>query len=206
MEFQRLYDKYLNLNLKERDPYNLSINLLPFISNVSTSKFDGTCSLKGITGEFFRDLKRTDTSILHYTRDAEDKVVSELTRQGTNKDTIEKLKDIMKDLMCFDNSFRPIEASFLQYHSLDKKDDGKITKYGAGQRRIATYLTSMLTNKEDYKEITKPSNLLSQTIKIALDSAEQPAKEKSDHYYILPFIKKQFEDDLKWLLKQKYRT
>lgn len=202
MDFQRLYDKYLNLNLKERDPYNVSINLLPFISNVSTSKFDGTCSLKGITGEFFRDLKRTDTSILHYTRAAEDKVVSELTRQGTNEDTIEKLKDIMKDLMCSDNNFRPIEASFLQYHSLDKKDDGKITKYGAGQRRIATYLTSMVTNKEDYKETTKPSNLLSQTIKNALDSAEQPAKEKSDHYYVLPFIKKQFENDLKWFLKQ----
>lgn len=202
MDFQRLYDEYLNLDKKERDPYNISIDLLPFISNVSTSKFDGTCNFKGITGEFFRNLKKTDTSISNYTIDAEKKVVSELIRQGTNESTIEKLKEIMKDLMYSDNSFRPIEASFLQYYSLDKKDNGKITKYGAGQRRIATYLTSMVTDKDYYKNITFSSNLLSQTIKNALDSAEQPAKEKSNHYYVLPFIKKQFEADLKWFLEQ----
>lgn len=58
MNFQRIYEEYLNNSKKERDPYNVTIDLLPFISNVSTSKFDSTCSLKGITGEFFRDLKK----------------------------------------------------------------------------------------------------------------------------------------------------
>lgn len=202
MDFQRLYDEYLNLSKKERDPYNVTIDLLPFISNVSTSKFDGTCSLKGITGEFFRDLKKTDTSIFNYVTDVEEKVASELTKQGSSESTIANLKDIMKDLMFSDNSFRPIEASFLQYYSLDKRDDGKVTKYGAGQRRIAAYLTSMITNKDDYSDTTTPSNILSLTIKKALDSAEQPAKEKDNHYYVLPFIKRQFEDDLKWLLER----
>ena len=82
MDFQRLYDEYLNHAKKERDPYNVSINLLPFISNVSTSKFDGTCSIKGITGEFFRNLKKTDSSISNYTIDAEQKFVSELIKQS----------------------------------------------------------------------------------------------------------------------------
>ncbi len=199
MDFQRLYNEYLK---NDRDPYNVSIDLLPFISNVSTSKFDGTCSLKGITGEFFRNLKGTNTSISNYTIDAEIKVVSELIRQGTNESTVEKLKLIMKDLMCSDNSFRPIEASFLQFHTLDKKDNGKLTRYGVGQRRIATYLTSMVTDKDYYKDAIYPSNLLSQTIKSALDSIEQPSKENYTQYYILPFIKRQFENDFKWLLKQ----
>lgn len=202
MNFQRIYEEYLNNSKKERDPYNVTIDLLPFISNVSTSKFDSTCSLKGITGEFFRDLKKTDTSISDYVKDAEEKVVSELLKQGASKYTVEQLKDIMKDLMCLGNSFRPIEASFLQYHPLDKRDDGKVTKYGAGQRRVAIYLTSMITDKDSYKDTKTPSNILTLTIKQALDSAEQPAKEKNNHYYILPFIKKQFENDLKWFLQQ----
>lgn len=202
MDFQRFYDKYLNHSEKERDPYNVSINLLPFITNVSTSKFDGTCGLKGITGEFFRDLKGTDTSISDYVRDAESKVVSELEGNDVSLSTIERFKDVMKDLMSSDNQFVPIEASFLQYYSLDVKENGKITKYGAGQRRIATYLSSMILDKTTYGGITTPSNLLSQIIKNALDRAEQPAKEKRDSYYILPFVRRQFEEDLKWFLSK----
>lgn len=178
MDFQRFYDKYLNHSEKERDPYNVSINLLPFITNVSTSKFDGTCGLKGITGEFFRNLRGTDTSIGDYVRDAEAKVVNELKSKDVSLSTIERFKDIMKDLMSSDNQFVPIEASFLQYYSLDTKENGKVTKYGAGQRRIATYLSSMVLDKSVYDGITTPSNLLSQVIKNALDSVEQPAKEK----------------------------
>ena len=139
MDFQRFYDKYLNHSEKERDPYNVSINLLPFITNVSTSKFDGTCGLKGITGEFFRDLRGTDTSIGDYVRDAEAKVVNELKSKDVSLSTIERFKDIMKDLMSSDNQFVPIEASFLQYYSLDTKENGKVTKYGAGQRRISEF-------------------------------------------------------------------
>lgn len=202
MDFQRLYDEYLNHAKKEIDPYNVSINLLPFITNTTTSKFDVTCSIKGITGEFIRNLKKTDTSISNYTIDAEQKFVSELVRQGVSETTIEKLKLIMKDLMCSNNNFRPIEASFLQYYSLDKNDNGKITRYGAGERRIATYLISMIRDKDVYKDTMPPSNILCQTIKSALDSAEQPAKEKNENYYILPFIKRQFESDFKWLLNQ----
>lgn len=202
MDFQRIYEEYLNHSKKELDPYNVTIDLLPFISNVSTSKFDSTCSLKGITGEFFRDLKRTDTSISNYVKDAEEKVVLELIKQGASEYTVEQLKCIMKDLMCLGNNFRPIEASFLQYYPLDKRDDGKVTKYGAGQRRIAIYLTSMITDRDNYKDSKTPSNILTLTIKQALDSAEQPAKEKHNHYYILPFIKRQFENDLKWFLQQ----
>ena len=119
MDFQRFYDKYLN---NSEDPYNVSINLLPFITNVSTSKFDATCGLKGITGEFFRDLKGTDTSISDYVRDAESKVVNELSSKDVPLSTIERFKDIMKDLMSSDNQFVPIEASFLQYYSLDVKE------------------------------------------------------------------------------------
>lgn len=202
MDFQRLYNEYLNFANKDQDRYNVSINLLPFITNSSSSKFDNTCSIKGITGDFFRNLKKTDSSISNYTIDAEQKFVFELVRQDVSETTIEKLKKIMKDLMCSDNVFRPIEASFLQYYSLDKNDNGKITKYGAGQRRIATYLTSMVTDKDYYRTIMSPTNLLCQTIKNALDSAEQPAKEKNENYYIFPFIKRQFEADLKWLLNQ----
>ena len=202
MDFQRFYDKYLNLSEKERDPYNVSIDLLPFITNVSTSKFDGTCGLKGITGEFFRDLRGTDTSISDYVRDAEAKVERELNKMEVPIYTIERFKDIMKDLMATDNQFVPIEASFLQYYSLDVKESGKVTKYGAGQRRIATYLSSMILDKGEYNGITTPSNLLSQIIKTALDSAEQPAKEKKDSYYILPFVRRQFEEDLKWFLSK----
>ena len=121
MDFQRFYDKYLNHSEKERDPYNVSIDLLPFITNVSTSKFDGTCGLKGITGEFFRDLRGTDTSISDYVRDAEAKVESELNKMEVPISTIERFKDIMRDLMTTDNQFVPIEASFLQYYSLDVK-------------------------------------------------------------------------------------
>lgn len=199
MDFQRFYDKYLN---NSEDPYNVSINLLPFITNVSTSKFDGTCGLKGVTGEFFRDLKGTDTSISDYVRDAESKVVNALNGRNVPDATIELFTDIMRDFMSSENQFVPIEASFLQYYTLDVKENGKVTKYGHGQRRIATYLSSMLSDKSLYKDIAKPSNLLSQTIKDALNSAEHPAKEKKDSYYTLPYVKRQFEEDLKWFLSK----
>lgn len=53
--FQRFYEKYrYGEDEKISDSFHEGINILPFTANPATSNFDNTCSIKGITGEFFR--------------------------------------------------------------------------------------------------------------------------------------------------------
>lgn len=105
--FQRFYEKYrYGEDEKISDSFHEGINILPFTANPATSNFDNTCSIKGITGEFFRYNSQVPANpVLDYTTYIEEFVVNYLRQKELSKDGIEKFKLIMKDLMCTDGNF-----------------------------------------------------------------------------------------------------
>lgn len=190
---------------KTKDGFCNTIGLVPFTSNPSVSDFDGSVPLSGITGEFFRLVSGTDEQFEEYC-EAEDKVRAFITQQkGMKDDVAARFCEVMKDLMNIDGKFNPIDSSFLRYAPCDtvfRNGKNVPSKYGDGQKKLAQYLYAML---DDYVDISlsKPSNLFSDTIQQALSMSEFPRIQKdSQKYYILPFVKRQFLDDLKWLLDQ----
>ena len=112
--FQRFYEKYrYGEDEKISDSFHEGINILPFTANPATSNFDNTCSIKGITGEFFRYNSQVPANpVLDYTTYIEEFVVNYLRQKELSKDGIEKFKLIMKDLMCTDGNFVPFNSSF----------------------------------------------------------------------------------------------
>lgn len=46
------------------DAFRSSVQVLPFTSNPSTSNYDRSCGLRGITGEFFRKSKDRQTKAI----------------------------------------------------------------------------------------------------------------------------------------------
>lgn len=72
--FQRFYEKYrYGEDEKISDSFHEGINILPFTANPATSNFDNTCSIKGITGEFFRYNSQVPANpVLDYTQTTSD--------------------------------------------------------------------------------------------------------------------------------------
>jgi DNA phosphorothioation-dependent restriction protein DptG len=123
--------------------------------------------------------------------------------RGLKNDDIDSFKAIMSDIMLSDGIFNPIDSSFLKYMPLSD-----IKKYGSGQKKLAEYLASMLS--DDIADTLcsiidqiSSNNIFCNLIEEALNASavEKRGTEKSK-YYILPFVKKQFNDDLAWFLKR----
>ena len=136
MNFDELKNLYKKAG-KFADEFHKSINILPFTSNPSASNFDNSCSLKGITGEFFRLCEKSGCKpIQDYENDLERHVKQHLQNNQLTPEKIAKFTDIMKDLMNAQGTFIPIDTSFLKYIPLQTKaNQSTLSKYGDGQKR-----------------------------------------------------------------------
>lgn len=199
MDLNDLKERY-EQNGKFVDRFRESIDILPFTSNPSTSNFDNSCSLKGITGQFFRLCERSNCKpIQDYENDLEKIVKQHLQNNQLTTEKIAKFADIMQDLMNAQGTFIPIDSSFLKYIPLQTKPNtSTLSKYGDGQKKIAEYIFSMKDPSIPLKPRDEKNNLFSKSIQQALSSKDFPSDGSRTVYYILPFIRKQFSADIQW--------
>lgn len=199
MNFDALKEQY-EQNGKFVDRFHASIDILPFTSNPSTSNFDNSCSLKGITGEFFRLCEKSGcTPIQDYENDLEKHVKQHLQNNQLTTEKIAKFTDIMQDLMNAQGTFIPIDSSFLKFIPLQTKaNKSTLSKYGDGQKKIAEYIFSMKDPTVSLKARVEKNNLFSKSIQEALNAQDPPSEANKTNYYILPFVKKQFSTDIQW--------
>ena len=83
------------------DSFRSSVLVLPFTSNPSTSNYDRTCGLRGITGEFFRRSKdKQAKAIENFEKNAIIPVRSYLENVKHMKEKqVDDFIDIMTDIM-----------------------------------------------------------------------------------------------------------
>ena len=193
-------------NKKFHDYFQVQISLLPFISNTSSSNFDNKCSLRGITGEFFRKCSEYDVNAVNnYEEDVENPVSQYLSQNSMTPEKILKFNDIMRDLMYDQNNFVPIDSTFLKYIPVDsivKNNKLTTSKYGDGQKKLADYIFSMYNSVIKLEDSSSRNNLFSKSIKDALNNKVANASSNTSDYYILPFVKMQFSRDIQWFLKK----
>ena len=185
------------------DSFRSSVLVLPFTSNPSTSNYDRTCGLRGVTGEFFRRSKdKQAKAIEDFEKNAVYPVRSYLEKNKHMKESqIDAFVDIMTDIMYTDGALTIINPSFLKYIPLSIGSP-KSKKYEHGQKTIAEYLSSMLKPKDLLiNTLSKQTNLFNDIIINSLNTTE--AQVATDNEYIsLPFIRESFCEDLKWLLER----
>ncbi len=195
----------VNIEGKEfTDAFRSSVQVLPFTSNPSTSNYDRSCGLRGITGEFFRKIKGENTRVISdFEDDAVSPVRDYLLKQKHMKDKqADEFIKIMRDVMYSDGSLTIITPSFLKFIPLSYAGTTS-RKYVSGQRAIAEYLSSMLSTKSVIDDIfSKKSNLFNEIIISALSNISSGEIIIDNEYKILPFIKSSFGEDLKWLLNR----
>ena len=206
MNFEKFYNTYLQEGNNSKDEFHETINVLPFTSNPSTSNFDSSCGLKGITGEFFRKCSSHEIiPITDYKKDASGPVIDLLSRKKSLLgNSLGFFQEIMDDIMSAKGEFVPFDASFLKYMALDtieKKGKRVESKYGNGQKKIAEYLVSMLNGESIPQRANSNNNLFSKTIRNALDAGTFYNLHRLEvSYKILPFVQKTFREDLSWLM------
>ena len=185
------------------DSFRSSILILPFTSNPSTSNYDRSCGLRGITGEFFRRCKdRQAKAIEDFEKNAILPVRSYLENVRHMKEKqVDEFIDIMTDIMYNDGALTIINPSFLKFIPLSIGMP-KSKKYEHGQKTIAEYLSSLLQpEKLLINKLSKQTNLFNELIINSLTtSTEQPATDNG--YISLPFVRNSFGEDLKWLLER----
>ena len=183
------------------DSFRSSVLVLPFTSNPSTSNYDRTCGLRGITGEFFRRSKDKQSKAIE---DFEENAVIPVRNYLENdrymrEKQVDEFIDIMTDIMYTDGALTIINPSFLKYIPLSVGTP-KSKKYEHGQKTMAEYLTSMLRPKDLLiNMLSNQTNLFNDIIIKALNKTE--GQVATDNEYIsIPFIRERFGEDLKWLL------
>lgn len=185
------------------DSFRSSVLVLPFTSNPSTSNYDRTCGLRGVTGEFFRRTKdRQAKAIDDFEKNAINPVKSYLENVKYMKGKqIDDFIDIMTDIMYTDGILTIINPSFLKYIPLTV-GGSKSKKYEHGQKTLAEYLSSMLQPKDLLINLlSKQTNLFNDII---INSLNAPAGQvATDNEYVsIPFVRQSFSEDLKWLLER----
>ncbi|MDO4801861.1 MAG: hypothetical protein Q4A15_06815 [Prevotellaceae bacterium] len=190
------------------DNWQEGIKILPFTSN-PTSAIDKSGGLAGATGAFFRLLETDDIKAIEDFKLTENMVKSFLMeqRQMDESQANEFIK-MLRDIMMVNGNLNVTDVAFLKYIPLVPEDDNisekNRKKYRAGQTKIANFLSSMIPDgflipDQDSK------NLFSQLLKGAMrNSASGFGKKKvaDEEYYILPYIKQSFNENLTWLLEQ----
>ena len=185
------------------DSFRSSVLVLPFTSNPSTSNYDRTCGLRGITGEFFRRSKdKQAKAIENFEKNAIVPVRSYLENVKHMKEKqVDDFIDIMTDIMYTDGALTIINPSFLKFIPLSIGTP-KSKKYEHGQKTLAEYLSSMLRPKDLLiNMLSKQTNLFNDIIINSLNTTD--GQVATDNEYVsLPFIRESFGEDLKWLLER----
>ena len=185
------------------DSFRSSVLVLPFTSNPSTSNYDRTCGLRGITGEFFRRSKdKQAKAIEDFAKNAIIPVKEYLENEKHMKEKqVDEFIDIMTDIMYTDGALTIINPSFLKFIPLSI-GTSKSKKYEHGQKTLAEYLSSMLSPKDLLiNMLSKQTNLFTDVIINSL--SKTGGQIATDNEYItIPFIRESFGKDLKWLLER----
>lgn len=114
---------------------------------------------------------------------------------------------MMRDIMFVNGNLNITDSAFIKYLPLVPNDE-RISmkdrkKYNDGQRKLANYLYSMLSDEMQISGHSKTPNLFSKILQEALTpfcGFSDDLKERD--YIVLPYIKKSFEEDLCWMLEQ----
>lgn len=185
------------------DSFRSSVLVLPFTSNPSTSNYDRTCGLRGVTGEFFRRSKdRQAKAIEDFEKNAVIPVKSYLENVKHMKEKqVDEFIDIMTDIMYADGTLAIINPSFLKFIPLSIGAP-KSKKYEHGQKALAEYLSSMLSPKDLLiNMLSRQTNLFNDIIIKSLNTTEGEIAADNE-YIFMPFVRKSFGEDLKWLLER----
>lgn len=202
-KFYSEYYKKTAKGIEFSDSFRSSVLVLPFTSNPSTSDYDRTCGLRGVTGEFFRRCKdKQSKAIEDFEKDAIHPVRSYLENVKHMKEKqVEEFIDIMYDIMYTDGTLTIITPSFLKFIPLSV-GISKSKKYEHGQKTLAEYLSSMLRPKDLLiNMLSKQTNLFNDIIINSLNTPGGQIATDSE-YIIIPFIRNSFGEDLKWLFER----
>lgn len=182
--------------------------LLPFTLNpVSGSVYDGTCSLNGVAGEFYRIKTESSVEPIYTPQDTEETLRKELKNKfKMPDDDIERFIKVFNDVMFENGTLNVIDLSFFSFVPMkyfDKANEKvkKVSKYKSGQPKIADYYTSIAENM-DVKFEKKDRDLFCEVVNECLQKDSFGSRIDRDQYFVLPFVKKQFAEDIKWLLGQ----
>lgn len=188
------------------------LKLLPFTLNpISGSVYDGTCGLNGVAGEFYRIKTQSTVDPIYTPQDAEETLRKELNDKfKMPADDIERFIKVFNDVMFENETLNVIDLTFfsfvpMKYFGKSYEKDKRVNKYKSGQPKIADYYVSIAENMGVEFE-TKEKDLFSAVVNECLQKDSIHARAERDRYFILPFIKQQFSDDIKWLLKQNYNV
>ena len=182
--------------------------LLPFTLNpLSGSVYDGTCGLNGVAGEFYRIKTQSSVEPIYAAEDTEDILRKELNNKfKMSADDIERFIKVFNDVMFENETLNVIDLSFfsfvpMKYFGKEYEKDNRVKKYKSGQPKIADYYASIAENMDVNFE-TKEKNLFCEVVNECLQKDSIGNRGERDRYFILPFVKQQFSEDIKWLLKQ----
>ena len=202
------YNEHYHQGGKFIDNWQEGIKLLPFNSNPA-SAYDKKCGLHGTTGEFFRLWDNDGTKpIEDFEKSAVEPVKEYLVNQKQMPTAqVPEFVRMMRDIMFVNGNLNITDSAFIKYLPLVPNDE-RISmkdrkKYNDGQRKLANYLYSMLSDEMQISGHSETPILFSKILQEALTpfgvSSDNP---KERDYIVLPYIKKSFEEDLGWMLKQ----
>ena len=202
------YNEHYHQSGKFIDNWQEGIKLLPF-NSTPASAYDKKCGLHGTTGEFFR-LWDNDGAmpIENFEKSAVKPVTDYLANQKQMpNEQISEFVRMMRDILFINGNLNITDSAFLKYLPLVPNDERFSTKdrkkYNDGQRKLANYLYSMLSDELQNSGHSDTSNLFSKILKEALNPFGGTTDEvKKRNYIVLPYIKKSFEGDLNWMLEQ----
>ena len=202
------YNEHYHQGGKFIDNWQEGIKLLPFNSNPA-SAYDKKCGLHATTGEFFRLWDNDGTKpIEDFEKSAVEPVKEYLANQKQMPTTqVPEFVRMMRDIMFVNGNLNITDSAFIKYLPLVPNDE-RISmkdrkKYNDGQRKLANYLYSMLSDEMQISGHSNTPNLFSKILQEALTpfcGFSDDSKERD--YIVLPYIKKSFEEDLCWMLEQ----
>lgn len=202
------YNEHYHQAGKFIDNWQEGIKILPFNSN-PTSAYDKKCGLHGTTGEFFRLWDNDGTKAIEdFEKSAVAPVASYLSEQKQMPITqVKEFISMMKDIMFVNGNLNITDSAFLKYLPLVPNDERISTKdrkkYNNGQQKLGNYLFSMLSDDMQNSGHKVIPNLFSRILQDALSPLSGSFEElKKREYFVLPYINKSFEEDLKWMLEQ----
>lgn len=204
---EEAYNAHYHLSGKFIDNWQEGIKLLPFNSNPS-SAYDKKCGIIGTTGEFIRLWDNDGTKPIDDFESYAAKTISEyLASKQMPENQIKEFIQMTQDIMYINGNLNITNSALFKYLPLVPNDE-RISlkdkkKYNDGQRKLANYLYSMLSDEIQNCSHHENKNLFSKILQEALAPFGGTSDEKRrKDYVILPFIKKSFEKDLQWMLKQ----
>ncbi len=182
--------------------------LLPFTSNpMSGCVYDGTCGLNGVTGEFYRIKTKSSVAPIYTAQETEGTLRKELgDKFKMPADDIERFIKVFNDVMFENETLNVFDLSFfsfvpMKYFGKAYEKDKRANKYRSGQPKIAEYYASIAENM-DVEFESKEKNLFCEVVNECLQKDAIGNRGERDRYFILPFVKQQFSEDIKWLLEQ----